>query len=291
MHEHEHCHEHEGGRAHEHKHGHEHGCGHDHDHDHEHFHEHGHEHGHDCGCGCAARGAEQLKRRLQIEKEYAALFLNGPLMDTPLTRNLISRVTFTAAADGGLNHLYHLGIRPQLAVGDLDSVSPEALAWAEKEGVIFERYPSEKNETDGELAVYRLLADGFTKIILFGSHGGKRPDHALSMLHYCMTLAERFGLQFIFTNGESLMFSLCGETRLEMNLSDYFTPEEQKGLYISGIPFGPIEELTLRGLKYELEDTNVEAGSTLLVSNEANADGLFTVSMKKGKLLLFIGRD
>ena len=44
------------------------------------------------------------------------------------------------------------------------------------------KFPSEKNETDGELAVDRALDMGATKIVFYGG-GGKREDHFLGNLH------------------------------------------------------------------------------------------------------------
>ncbi len=82
-------------------------------------------------------------------------------------------------ADSGLDHARALGLRPELVVGDLDSVSPAALAWAEAEGIAIERHPVDKAQTDLELALVRAVAlapDG----VLVAGIGGGRLDHFLA---------------------------------------------------------------------------------------------------------------
>lgn len=252
-----------------------------------------HQHRHEMNgsCGCESCGAEQMKRRLAIEKEYAGLFLGGPLEYSSLSRTLLSKLSFAAAADGGMNHLFKLQQKPQLMVGDLDSVSPEALAFAEKEGVIIEKFPREKDQTDGELAVDRLLMEGFTKLILFGAFGGARLDHSLSMLLYCLELKKRFGLEFILTDGTRLIYLLQGPEDRTFDISPYFTQEQYSKLRISGIPLSKICDLHLENLKYPLSGSDVEPGSTLLVSNEPEENGQFNISFKSGSLVLFIGEE
>lgn len=83
------------------------------------------------------------------------------------------------AADSGLDHARALGLRPELVVGDLDSVSPAGLAWAEAEGIAIERHPVDKAQTDLELALARAVALAPDRILVAGIGGG-RLDHFLA---------------------------------------------------------------------------------------------------------------
>ncbi len=82
-------------------------------------------------------------------------------------------------ADSGLDHARALGLRPELVVGDLDSVSPAALAWAEAEGIAIERHPADKAQTDLELALVRAVTLAPERIVVAGIGGG-RIDHFLA---------------------------------------------------------------------------------------------------------------
>lgn len=235
---------------------------------------------------CSGHFSEQQDRRQMIEAHYAGLFLSGPLEWTPLCEKLMEKVIFITAADGGISHLHRLGIPAQLLIGDSDSLKPEDLLWAEEQGTIRENYPREKDQTDGELAVNRIIADGHTKIIIFAAVGGRRTDHELSMYHYCLSLTERFGLRFIFTDGKNLIIPLSGEQRLDWDLKTLYSQEQLKKLRISAIPLSRVEGLSLRHVKYELEEAVIEAGSTRLISNETGEEGRFFLEMKKGSIFL-----
>ncbi|MBM2824107.1 MAG: Thiamine diphosphokinase, partial [Thermoleophilia bacterium] len=52
------------------------------------------------------------------------------------------------AADSGLELALALGFEVEIAVGDFDSASPEAVARAEASGTRIDRHPAEKNATD-----------------------------------------------------------------------------------------------------------------------------------------------
>lgn len=81
------------------------------------------------------------------------------------------------AADGGLDHARAAGLQPAGLVGDLDSVSPEGLAWAEANATI-ERHLPDKDRTDTELALAMAVELNPDRLILLAG-GGDRLDHAL----------------------------------------------------------------------------------------------------------------
>ena len=79
------------------------------------------------------------------------------------------------AADGGYRHCQAAGLRPDLLLGDLDSLEtpPQALP--------VQTFPAEKDDTDTMLAVKYALAQGCTTVHLYGCTGG-RLDHTLANL-------------------------------------------------------------------------------------------------------------
>lgn len=77
------------------------------------------------------------------------------------------------AVDGGAAHCKTLGLRPDLIIGDLDSLSTDLRERYEGQGVPFERHPAAKNETDLELALLRSLERGAESLVLAGVLGGR----------------------------------------------------------------------------------------------------------------------
>ena len=100
------------------------------------------------------------------------ILLGGKLVRTPRLDAQAAGAR-VIAADGGMNHAKTLGITPELWVGDFDSVTKEIEA--EFAAVPQKRYPHDKDNTDGELAVAEALARGATSLVLAGAFGGRAP--------------------------------------------------------------------------------------------------------------------
>ena len=66
------------------------------------------------------------------------------------------------AADGGYDHLKKNGIRCDLLIGDLDSISASA------DGVQTKRFPIRKDETDMHLAYLEGKARGYKEFHIYG---------------------------------------------------------------------------------------------------------------------------
>ena len=106
----------------------------------------------------------------------------------PLTRRAIAAVvaateardTVLVAADGGLDHALAAGLEPGVLVGDLDSVSASALAWASEHTTVV-RHPVDKAATDTELAVAHAATMDPQRILLVAGQGS-RIDHAIAAL-------------------------------------------------------------------------------------------------------------
>ncbi|HQF68612.1 MAG TPA: thiamine diphosphokinase, partial [Anaerolineaceae bacterium] len=113
---------------------------------------------------------------------HVLVFANGELMDPRAAREMATRADWIIAADGGLAHVQALNLKPDLLVGDLDSVSPEQIRWAEKMGAEVRRFPLDKDETDLELALQEAVATGCSRITITGALGG-RLDQTLSNIY------------------------------------------------------------------------------------------------------------
>lgn len=145
-------------------------------------------------------------------------------------------------------------------LGDFDSLS-EIPVPAPREV-----FPSEKNETDGELALDRAIADGADEIELYGGGGG-REDHFLGNLHL-LYKAHAAGVRAVMITNNARIFVAAGRVELK----------GCKGKTLSIIPFGAdVHILKSGGLKYPLPDV-FHYGSTRGISNVAKSDGAYFVA-------------
>ena len=84
------------------------------------------------------------------------------------------------AADSGVELARQLGLDVHAVVGDMDSISPTALAALDALGTEIVRHPIDKNESDAELALRYAIARGAQRVVLVGGGGG-RLDHQLAL--------------------------------------------------------------------------------------------------------------
>ena len=106
------------------------------------------------------------------------VFANGALDDSGWVAPFLARASAVLAADGGLRHLLPLGRRPDVLIGDLDSLPPGVDAETMAAQTI--RYPRDKDETDLELALLHAIGRySGREVLILGGFGG-RVDHMLA---------------------------------------------------------------------------------------------------------------
>ena len=82
-------------------------------------------------------------------------------------------------------------------------------------------FPSEKNFTDGEIAMKKLIAMGADEVIIYGGGGG-REDHFLGNLHL-LYLAFINNVRAIMRNNGSFLFLGAGKIDLSGNARKTFS--------------------------------------------------------------------
>lgn len=176
------------------------------------------------------------------------------------------------AADGGLDALLQLSIRPQLVVGDMDSqkLVPPSIPRL--------RFPSKKDQTDLALALLFLKARGLRRFLLYGAGGG-RMDHSLANFQLLQGLAQE-GMQARLIDPHYTALSLF-ESKL-------WLPPLQKGRVVSVFALsGQAQGVSLSGLAYPLHNATLSPTLPLGVSNRAR--GLpIGISVKKGGLVVLV---
>jgi thiamine pyrophosphokinase len=164
--------------------------------------------------------------------------------------------TTVIAADGGLDNARALGLTATTAIGDFDSVSPDALEAAAAAGVELVRHPEAKDATDLELALDAALELRPERIRVLAGDGG-RLDHLLSAL--LLLASPRYEAVPIDASvGTAHVHVVRGERTLAG------APGELLSLVALN---GPAEGVTTEGLAYPLVGETLEPGSSRGVSN------------------------
>ena len=159
---------------------------------------------------------------------------------------------YIIAADGGLASLERVGIEPDLAVGDFDSLG----CVPEFENKIC--HPSEKDDTDTALALCEGMKRGYRTFVIYGGLGG-RLDHTMANLQNCAGAADHGAVCWIWGEGNAVC--VFGD---EEELSF----EETKTGIISVFAADRATGVNIEGLKYTLTDACLTSCVPLGVSNE-----------------------
>ena len=180
-------------------------------------------------------------------------------MSGSLSASLSARGSaFVVAADSGLDHARALGLDVDLVVGDRDSVSPDALAWAEDRAIPVERFPVDKDATDTELAVVAAIEHGARHVVLL-TGAGDRLDHVLSVV---LLLGHPAFASVVLEAwvGRAHLLRVLGPGTLVVPAA----PGETVSLLPIG---GPVHGITTTGLQYPLADETLAPATSRGVSN------------------------
>ena len=201
------------------------------------------------------------------------LILAGGATPTPQVQRALPPAAMCIAADSGIDHARRLGITPDVVVGDLDSVSADGLAWAEQTEAVIHRYPSEKDQTDLELAMEYAVEAEPTRIVVAGIGGG-RFDHLLA--NFALLADRRYaGPQIDGLVGTALVSVVHDHRQLLGEVGELIS------LLAVG---GRAEGVATTGLRYRLVGETLRAGSSRGVSN-VFATRRATVSLVEGTIL------
>ncbi|GFN36362.1 thiamine diphosphokinase [Tepidimicrobium xylanilyticum] len=209
----------------------------------------------------------------------ALVILSGKIIDINRLRELKKEVDFVLSADGGTNHCFKASLKPDLVVGDLDSISEEVIQQIEENKIPVEKFPVKKDKTDSEISIDYIIDKGFKDITIVGATGN-RLDHTLANILLLKKLKER-GINGRIIDDDNVIYLVEDELILK-NIPGY---------YVSVIPItntGIV--VTLKGFEYELENTRVQFGSTLGISNRIVKDKGF-IRIYEGQSLVIISRD
>lgn len=200
--------------------------------------------------------------------------------------------------DGGLKFCYENCIPVNYAVGDFDTIEPEILDYYKKEGKAEIRaYEPEKDVTDGkaalELAVKLIKQQCKSRkgtgefkredsILMFGGIG-TRMDHTLANIG-CLTYALEQQIPLKIIDSHNCMYAYDHSFCIHRKQLIYKK-------YLSLMAMGTkVDNLTIRGMKYQAENITLPVLSDRGVSNELLEEKA-EIIFSDGILLVIESRD
>ena len=196
----------------------------------------------------------------------------------PADAGWLDEADLVMAVDGGAAWLQSIGRRPDVLVGDLDSIEPAVVDQLERGGVEVERHPVEKDSSDCELALAHAVRRGADRIVVLGAIGGERLDHELANVLLLVAPTQPGGLDLRIVRGATCLRVVRSGSTL--------TIEARLGSLVSLLPLGgDAEGVTTSGLRYTLHDEPLHMGSTRGLSNVVAAQPA-SVRLRQGTLLV-----
>ncbi len=197
------------------------------------------------------------------------LVLGGVINDAESLKKELRHDDFFIYCDKGLINREILGRKPDLAVGDFDSVPvPDGV-----ESVVF---PPEKDDTDALCGIKEGIKRGYSKFLIIGALG-KRIDHSLSNI-YLLDYLYSHNLEGVIADGNSYLKIVSDNGAVVKKGCRYFS--------LLAL-FGKAEGIEIKGAKYNLADGTIDSDYQYGVSNEVEADEAF-IRVGKGRLLLCV---
>lgn len=196
------------------------------------------------------------------------ILANGEFPTHEIPLQILNEADFIICCDGASQNLLNYGLKPNLIIGDLDSVSTEI----KEQFADIIIHDSDQYTNDLTKAVNWCIEQKIKDITILGATG-KREDHTIGNI--------------------SLLSNYIDKIEVEM-LTDFgkFTPitksttfKSYKGQQVSIFSLIPETIINSSGLKYPLEKYQLKAwwNGTL---NEAT-DSEFSLNIENGKLIVF----
>ena len=160
---------------------------------------------------------------------------------------------YVIACDSGYRWCLREGIRPDLLLGDFDSLKGEL-----PEEIPVRRFPVIKDDTDAMLAARYAIEQGFEELLLCCALGGSL-DHLLANLQ-TLLFASEAGLRASMRDGRN-------EVQV-LRPGSYRFPEKTGWKFSVLALTDKVEGVTIRGAKYEVTEVTLSNAFPLGVGND-----------------------
>lgn len=232
------------------------------------------------------------------------IVLNSSLNNSIFYKTEINKFDIVIAADGGANRCRQLDILPNYIIGDLDSITKQNLEYFIKNKTKIISAPSQ-NTLDFQEAIWlaetiicnedleeglekrknkflknylnnkkkeTITTNQFLELTIFGGISTKEFDHTIGNLFLGISLSKKVLLKFVSIS--YIIYITKNSLELEGNKEDI----------VSIIPIQKTTGLTYKGLKYPVNNLDVEVG--WLGSRNKLIEQKFKIEFQIGTLLI-----
>ena len=175
--------------------------------------------------------------------------------------------------DGGTEYLYKLFLQPTQIIGDFDSIDENTKKRAIRDGADINSFDPDKDRTDLEIALDVASKNKGKDITIIGGEGNDI-DHLFGNL---LTISS-------FHSTEEIMWVTKLET-ISFSTKQFF--KIKKNSTFSILPLSRIENLSIKGAKWDIDNENIPYGSTRTLRNSALSEEIF-IKAKNGKFCLIV---
>ncbi|WP_326984808.1 thiamine diphosphokinase [Chryseobacterium sp. MYb264] len=205
-------------------------------------------------------------------KDKVLLFING---DAPKSFPNPENYGLIACTDGAFHYLKKMDFpldQLDFISGDFDSHS------GSDENMYHDKFihTPDQERTDFYKALEIIAGKGFHNVDVLGGSGGEQ-DHFLGNLTVAFGFKDQLNIRFY--DEYSTYYFISQQTVLK-NVNNKM---------ISLYPFPIAENITTKGLNWELKNENARITGNLLTRNFAVDDDV-SITYEKGDLLIFIGK-
>ncbi len=188
------------------------------------------------------------------------IFANGELEIGEWLRPYLTQATAVIAADGGSRYLQKLNQRPDVVIGDMDSLTDDVGEWLAAGDVRFVRHPTAKDETDLELARLFAAANYPDDILVLAALGGRLDQTLANIL--LLAHPRLRGRRVAIVSQYERAWLANGRTQINGAVGDT----------VSLIPFsGSVRVAETSGLLWPLHQEQLVFGSARGISNVLTA--------------------
>ncbi len=205
------------------------------------------------------------------------IFASGSLSLKTLLQ--ITPSDFIIGVDHASYWLIQNKIKPDLAIGDFDSVTPKELEIIHSNSKNILTFPADKDFTDLELAVNKAISLKPKSIEIYGSLG-TRLDHSLVSIQLLEKLLKN-----------NIPAAIINDTN-KCIISDSVTKikKDKNYKYLSILPVAKNLIVSISGCKYPLKKAKITRSSSLCVSNKI-VSNIATITVHHGLALIIQSRD